>query len=327
MVSSWMNIDSTIHPHLEELRNINGVENIFLAQRDGYPITSAGVWFSANEIFGISAAASAIYAVAQRLYNNLNYALVEGEQAKFLIAAFPSNDSFFLSLTTRTNANLGAIIHSLNRCMNQIYPHLLELGSLPPLRNYTSGQEASILDRFNAQDKPLHSPNLRIGHQSLVLTNTMVTKLRALLTDFMNLLDGAHPTFISLNGGYPITPSNQLDPNTSTLCAFTFALYDTCRKVAWITKRTNVCQVLIDTGAQHHFMYNTGSSIFSTTLQKANSRLGYLRLLIPTFTTRIEETLTEAAQPFFQLKSQQPVPTNRFLESFLTCFQSHTQSS
>jgi predicted regulator of Ras-like GTPase activity (Roadblock/LC7/MglB family) len=326
MVSSWMNIDSTIRPHLEELRNINGVENTFLAQRDGYPLTSAGVWFSASEIFGISAAASAIYAVAQRLYANLNYALVEGEQAKFLIAALPDNNHFFLSLTTRTNANLGAILHSLDRCINQIYPHLVELGSLPPLRRYSSGQEASIMDRFNAQDKPLHSPSHRIGHQSLVLTNPMVMKLRALLTDFMNLLDGAHPTFISLNGGYPITPSNQLNPNTSALSAFTFALYDTCMKVAWITKRTNVCQVLIDTGAQHHFVYNTGSSIFSTTLQKANSRLGYLRLLIPTFTTRIEETLTEAAQAFLHTKAHHPVPTNRFLESFLSSFQSPTQS-
>jgi len=327
MVSSWMNIDSTIHSHLEELRNINGVENIFLAQRDGYPITSAGVWFSASEIFGISAAASAIYAVAQRLYANLNYTLVEGEQAKFLIATFPDNDHFFLSLTTRTNANLGAIIHSINQCTNQIRPHLLELGSLPPLRSYSSGQEASILDRFNAQDNPLPSLSPRIGHQSLVLTNPMVTKLRALLSDFMNLLDGAHPTFITLNGGYPITPSNQLDPNTSALSAFTFALYDTCTKVAWITKRTNVCQVLIDTGAQHHFVYNTGSSIFSTTIQKVNSRLGYLRLLIPTFTTRIEQTLIEATQPLFQPKLQQPVPTNRFLESFLASFQSNTQSS
>lgn len=321
-----MNIDSTIRPHLEELRNINGVENIFLAQRDGYPITSAGVWFSASEIFGISAAASAIYAIAHRLYANLNYALVEGEQAKFLIAAFPNNDHFFLSLTTRTNANLGAILHSLHHCTNQIHPHLLELGSFPPLRSYSSGQEGSILTRFNAQGKPLYSPSPRIGHQSLVLTNTMVTKLRALLTDFMNLLDGAHPTFISLNGGYPITPRNQLDPNTSALSAFTFALYDTCKKVGWITKRTNIYQVLIDTGAQHHFVYNTGSSIFSTTLQKANSRLGYLRILIPTFTTRIEETLTEAAQMSLQPKMHQPVPTNRFLENFLSSFQSQTQS-
>ncbi|MFX0168758.1 MAG: roadblock/LC7 domain-containing protein [Candidatus Hodarchaeota archaeon] len=322
-----MSISSTIRFHLDELRSINGVENIFLAQRDGYPITSAGVWFSNDEIFGISAAASAIYAVARRLYTNLNYALVEGEQAKFLIVAFPNNSNFFLSLTTRTNVNLGAIIHSLHHCTTQIYPHLFELGSLPPLRSYTPGQEASILDRFKAQDKPLHSPSPRISHQSLVLTNSMVTKLRALLSDFMNLLDGAHPTFISLNGGYPITPKNQLDPNISALSAFTFALYDTCKKVGWITKRTNIYQVVIDSGPQHHFIYNTGSSIFSTTLQKVNSRLGYLRLLIPTFTTRIEETLTEATQPVLQPQAHQPIPTNRFLEGFLSPFQPPTQSS
>lgn len=320
-----MNTEVEIQSHLDRLRDIHGVENIFLAQRDGYPITSSGVWFSSDEIFGISAAASAIYAVARRLYKSLNYALVEGEQAKFLIAAFPENNHFFLSLTTRTNANLGSILHSLHQCTKRIYPHLLEAESLPPLRSYSTGQEASILERFNAQDKPLHSPSPQIKHQSLVLTDSMVVKLRALLTDFMNLLDGAHPTFVSLAGGYPIAPVNQLDPITSSISAFTFALFDTCKKVAWITKRTHIHQVLIDIGDRYHFIYNTGSGLFSTTLQKDNFRLGYLRLLIPTFTSRIEETLIEASQTFTRPTTQ--LSTNGFLDGFLSTFQSGSHST
>ncbi|MFX1319283.1 MAG: hypothetical protein ACFE9D_01335 [Promethearchaeota archaeon] len=308
-----------IQTELEQLRGIRGVENCFLAQRDGYPITSAGLWLSADEIFGISAAASAINAVARRLYSTLNYILVEGEQVKFLVVAIPENDEFFLSLTTRIHANLGVILQALSRCTQKISPHLLNAGSLPPLRRYSQDQEASIMDRFQAQEKPIHAQSPSLRSLALVLTKSMMVKLRALLVDFTNLMDGAHPTFISLNGGYPIAPENQLGYSTSSLSAFTYALYDTCRKVAWITKRTSINQITIDIGSHHHFIYNTGTGIFSTTLQKSNCRLGYLRLLIPTYTTRIEETLTEASQTFEKPKIQQPM--NRFLNGFFSTFQ------
>ena len=82
--------------------------------------------------------------------------------------------------------------------------------------------------------------------------------------------------------------------------------------------------VTIDIGEKHHFIYKAGSGLFSTTLQKGNCRLGYLRLLIPTFTSRIEETLQEAVLAFSQPQNQQPL--NRFLEGFLSSFQSQAFS-
>ena len=317
-----MEVESEIQSELEILRSINGVDNSFLSQRDGYPITSAGLWLSPDEIFGISAAASAINAVARRLHSSLNYVLVEGDQSKFLVVVFPNNDDYFLSLTTRTNANLGVILQSLQKSTVRILPHLLNAGDLPPLRSYSHKQEASIMNRFHAQEKPIHSPSPIIRSSSLVLTESLVIKLRALLADFTNLMDGAHPTFISLNGGYPIAQTNHLDPTTSGVSAFTFALYDTCRKVAWITKRTAIHQVTIDLDSQHHFIYNTGTGIFSTTLQKGNCRLGYLRLLIPTYTNRIEKTLQEASQIKKKLHIMQPM--NRFLNGFFSSFQTQT---
>jgi predicted regulator of Ras-like GTPase activity (Roadblock/LC7/MglB family) len=319
-----LDAESRIQLELEHLRSINGVDNSFLAQCDGYPIASAGVWLSPDEIFGISAAASAIYAVARRLHRTLKYVLVEGDQVKFLVVAFPKNDDYFLSLTTRTQANLGVILQSLQQCTPNISPLLLQAGTLPPLRSYSNGQEASILNRFKTQDKPIHSSSASIRSLSLILTEPMVVKLRALLADFTNLLDGAHPTFISLHGGYPIAPLNHMSPSTSFMSAFTFALYDTCRKVAWITKRTVINQVMVDLGSQHHFIYNTGTSIFSTTLQKGNCRLGYLRLLIPTYTARIEETLQQASHAIDQRPLKQPM--NRFLNGFFSSFQTSTLS-
>lgn len=307
-----------IHSQLQEMRNIKGVENIFLAQRDGYPIRSAGVWFSPNEIFGVAAAAAAIFAVAHRLYKTLNYALVEGDQVKFLIATVPEDTRYFLSLTTRITVNLGAIFHRIRHCTQNIYPHLQENAQLPPLRNFNEDETRSILNRFDSQNKQQVTPSAPLIPKSLVLSESLVTKLRALLSDFSGLLGGTHTTFISLNGGYPIAPPKELDSITSTLSAFTYALFDTCRKVAWLTKRTRIDQVTIDFGAQHHFIYSAGSGIFSTTLDKNHHRLGFLRLLIPTYTTRIKETLEEAMHT--PVRTQTTQPLNRFLEGFLSTF-------
>ena len=126
----------------------------------------------------------------------------------------------------------------------------------------------------------------------------------------------------SLIYGYPIAQNNHLNPATSGMSAFTFALYDTCRKVAWITKKAAIQQVTIDLDSQHHFIYNTGTGIFSTTLQKGNCRLGYLRLLIPTYISRIEETLQEASQAKEKPHLMQPM--NRFLTGFFSSFQTQT---
>jgi len=83
--------------HLQSIKSVPGVENSVLVQRDGYPISSSGVWLSENEIFGLSSSAAAILSVAQRLHEDLYYVLIEGERSKFLLATLPRAVNYFIT--------------------------------------------------------------------------------------------------------------------------------------------------------------------------------------------------------------------------------------
>jgi predicted regulator of Ras-like GTPase activity (Roadblock/LC7/MglB family) len=152
-----------------------------------------------------------------------------------------------------------------------------------------------------------------VSSQSIVLTEARVAELKGLLADFQNLVSGASSTFISLTGGYPIALTGHSDANHGTRCAYTFSLFDTCKKIAWLTKRMGIDQVTIDYGKNHHFIYNAGQGIFSTTLDKAQVRLGFLRLMIPTFTVRIRDVLHQAAQTPDEPTLRPPV--DQFIET------------
>ncbi len=290
------------------------MENAFLSQKDGHPITSVGVWLSQDEIFGMSAAASAIYAVASRLHESHSYILVEGERAKFLIAALKGNPNFFLALTMRPKVNLGSLFQFVNHCTQNITHLLKEEDNIPPLRSYSSTQAESVTSGFKTTaSSSLPSPTSTISSQSIILTEDKVAELNELLADFHNLVSGASSSFISLAGGYPVALAGLSGADQGTLCAYTFSLFDTCKKIAWLTKRMGIDQVTIDYGKNHHFIYNAGQGIFSTTLDKAEVRLGFLRLMIPTFTVRIREALYQASQTPDEPKLRPPI--DQFIET------------
>ncbi len=74
-----MDLREKIKIHLEQIKQLKGVENAVLTQRDGNPIQSTGVWFSKNEIFNVSSATSAIFNVGIHLHpKDLKYILIEG---------------------------------------------------------------------------------------------------------------------------------------------------------------------------------------------------------------------------------------------------------
>ena len=118
-----------IKNNLEQIKQIRGVENVVLTQRDGNPIQYCGVWLSKEEIFNVSAATSAIYNCALKLYSGkLKYLLIEGGKAKIILTPLKNygtetinkiisaqnlqgnNDEFYIAITTHSNVNLGGIL-------------------------------------------------------------------------------------------------------------------------------------------------------------------------------------------------------------------------
>ena len=65
-----MDLKEKIGLHLDQIKQLKGVENAVLTQRDGNPIQSTGVWFSKDEIFNVCSAASAIFNVGIHLHPN-----------------------------------------------------------------------------------------------------------------------------------------------------------------------------------------------------------------------------------------------------------------
>ena len=131
-----MNLQEKIKIHLDQIKQLKGVETAVLTQRDGNPIQSAGVWFSKDEIFNVCSAASAIFNVGIHLHPiDLKYILIEGKKAKILIAPLNSplhfslnkileqqgilnnNHEFFIAITAQPNVNLGGIFLQNNECL------------------------------------------------------------------------------------------------------------------------------------------------------------------------------------------------------------------
>src|SRR4030043_1724510 len=151
-----MSLTEQIRSTLEQIKMVKGVENAVLTQKDGNPIQSAGVWLSKDEIFGVCAAASAIYNVGVHLHTSeLKYILIEGKKSKILIAPLKDSDpnssidrilqlqgrskavdDFFIAISTQPQINLGGIFLQTRDSLKKMRRVLATSGEsfLPPLR-------------------------------------------------------------------------------------------------------------------------------------------------------------------------------------------------
>jgi predicted regulator of Ras-like GTPase activity (Roadblock/LC7/MglB family) len=168
-----MTLKEKIGNHLDQIKNLKGVENVVLTQRDGNPIQSSGVWFSKDEIFSVSSATSAIYNIGIHLHpDDLKYILIEGKKAKILIAPlknsynsplnrlleeqgiFEDDNEFFIAITTLPNVNLGGIFLQTSESLTKIKRTLITSGESfkPPLIEFDSEQVKQMMESFNVKE-------------------------------------------------------------------------------------------------------------------------------------------------------------------------------
>lgn len=287
------NFQDKIRFHLQTIKAVPGVENTVLVQRDGYPITSIGVWLSENEIYGVSSAAAAIISVAKRLHTNLGYVLIEGERSKFLLATLPRASNYFITATTQTNTNLGAIFLQVDRAILQLDQVLLNEDFVPPLRTFQENQRQVIRQAFNVREgeQALGSA----GTINLSITNGAAAQITNIVNDFLSTIPSARTGQVCLEGGYLIPTERFADGAKIRNTTLTYTLFDTSRKVAQLIKRTGIVQVLCDYGNEQHFIYRLVGGLFSTIIKKDTTRLGLLRLIIPNFISEIESVLQNAS--------------------------------
>lgn len=297
-----------VRSHLQNIKAVAGVENAVLVQRDGYPITSSGVWLSEKEIFGVCSASAAILSVAGRLHKDLAYVLIEGERSKFLLATLPKATNYFLTTTTQSRINLGAILLQLERAIADLDKALGDEELVPPLRAFGNSQKDAIYHAFSVRDS--QQQLWSAGAVSLSITVSAASRIGGIIQDFLAAIPSALTGVVCLEGGYLIPSQRFSDDARARNSTLTYTLFDTSRKVAQLVKRTRIVQVLCDCNREQHFIYGLTGGLFSTVISKDTTRLGLLRLVIPNYIAEIEEVLQEA--PLARIPS---LDLNGFLEA------------
>lgn len=312
-----MTIKERIGNHLDQIKNLKGVENVVLTQRDGNPIQSSGVWFSKDEIFSVSAATSAIYNIGIHLHpKELKYILIEGKKAKILIAPlknsydsplnkileeqgiFEDNNEFFIAITTLPTVNLGGIFLQTGNSLMKIKRTLITSGESfkPPLIEFNSNQVQKMMENFNVKEDA--SKELKLSAYSLGFSEKDSYQLNKILKTFSLTLPDLKCSFLTLEGGFIASKIIKKElfwvNSIETIAAMSFSLFQTSNRCAWLLKKMQVNTILLDCESNFQFIYGLDKGIFSSHIDKGKFKLGLLRLIIPQYANKLNQLIKKA---------------------------------
>ncbi len=314
-----MDLKEKIGIHLDQIKQLKGVENAVLTQRDGNPIQSSGVWFSKDEIFNVSSATSAIFNVGIHLHpNDLKYILIEGRKAKILIAPLNSpihyslnnliieqgildnRHEYFIAITAQPDTNLGGIFLQTGECLKNIKTSLITSGESfkPPLIQFDDQKIQNIIQGFNIKEND--DLDCKLSPFSLSFSERISIELRKVLNNFNTAVPDLKYAYITIEGGFIASkiqkshefPMYQLD----SVSAMSYSLFQTANRCAWLLKKMNADSILLDCESSYQFIYGLGKSIFSTEIGKSRQRLGLIRLILPQFSKKINNLIKEASE-------------------------------
>ena len=314
-----MQLNEKIGIYLDQIKQIKGVENAVLTQRDGNPIQSTGVWFSKDEIFNVSSATSAIFNVGIHLHpKDLKYILIEGRKAKILIAPLNSpihnslnrilesqgvlddKHEFFIAITAQPNINLGGVFLQTSECLRKIKTSLITSGESfkPPLIQFNSQKVQNIIEAFNVKEN--EEIDFKLSPFSLSFSKPISSKLSKVLSNISVTVPDMKFAFVTIEGGFIASRLlNNYDVNTDKLdkiSAMSYSLFQTANRCAWLLKKMHAESILLDCQHSFQFIEGLGKAIFSTVIGKIRQKLGLIRLILPQFTNRINNLVKEASE-------------------------------
>jgi len=314
-----MQLNEKIGIHLDQIKQIKGVENAVLTQRDGNPIQSTGVWFSKDEIFNVSSATSAIFNVGIHLHpRDLKYILIEGKKAKILIAPLNSpvqtslnrilelqgilddKHEYFIAITAQPNINLGGIFLQTSECLRKIKTSLITSGESfkPPLIQFNREKIQNIIEGFNVKENA--EVNFKLAPFSLSFSEIISLELRKSLKTMSAAIPDLNYAFVTIEGGFIASKllkraelsSEKLDK----ISAMSYSLFQTANRCAWLLKKMNAESILLDCKDSFQFIDGLGKAIFSTVIGKVRQKLGLIRLILPQFKKKINHLLEDASE-------------------------------
>ncbi|MHA1835922.1 MAG: roadblock/LC7 domain-containing protein [Candidatus Odinarchaeia archaeon] len=305
------NPSELLKAYLQNIKNINGVENVVLTQRDGFPINSAGVWLSQKEIFNVSSAASAIYAVAEDItHQELKNILVEGSNAKIFLTPLPKTKEYFITLTTKNRANLGAIYVEAKNSVELLQKILIDSGLdlKPPLRDYGEAEIKEILENFSLKEQEEQA--LSIDNFNFTINDSTILEINSFIKTIIKSVPEIDSVLIALNGGHLLSSFSKDDTEIDkSLAVMVYTLYDTANRVFWVLKKSFIERILCESDRYLLFVYGLKDAVLSINVRKKTGiRIGLLRILFSSYVkgfnnifNKIKRTPTEL--PIFDFGS------------------------
>jgi predicted regulator of Ras-like GTPase activity (Roadblock/LC7/MglB family) len=306
---------NNVKNNLTQIKQVRGVENVVLTQRDGNPIQYSGIWLSKKEIYNVSASTSAIYNCALKLYaSKLKYLLIEGDKAKIFISPLKNygsetinriidaqhlqgnSNEFYVAITTQPHVNLGGIILKIRESLIEIKKALILSGESfqPPLRHFSRTQINSLVN--NSDVKEEIEMKTSIPFFSAEINTELSYNLDLTLSNFAKHILELKSSFIALEGGFIISKikrENNSIFDLDTQATMCYSLLSTAENCAWMLKKMHVKSILMECTDSFHFINKIGKNIFSTHITKGRQKLGLLRLILPRYTKKIEKFMEE----------------------------------
>jgi len=314
-----MHLNEKLGIHLDQIKQLKGVENAVLTQRDGNPIQSAGVWFSKDDIFNISSATSAIFNVGIKLHpNDLKYILIEGKKAKILIAPLNSpihyslnrilehqgiidhKHEFFITITSQPNINLGGMFIQANEYLKKIKMALITTGESfkPPLIQFDDQRIQSLLQSFKVKENKFL--NFEVTSFSLNLSESISVELRKLLNTVSIAIHDLKFAYITIEGGYLasklLKQNENKEEELDNISVMSYSLFQTANRCAWLLKKMTADSILLDCEDRFQFIYGMEKTIFGAEVGKSRQKLGLIRLVLPQFSTKARDLIKQASE-------------------------------
>lgn len=290
--SGAIELTEDLNETLQNIKMIIGVENVVLIQKDGYPLASAGVWFSKEEVFAVASSTCAIFGVAKLIHGDFKYLLMESETSKVFLASLPNNPDYFLTITTAPRVNLAALFIEMRDSMFHISYILRQHieGRLPPLRSYSTDETQKVLGGFSVVEG--NTPTYSTNRSMISLDRSQALALRAILRQVHDSISDIESVFLSLSGGVRVS----LDGFTSDrLAAMSFALHDASERVVRTLRNTSLQTVLCETENNRHFIYAVPNGVFSLWVNRDGQKLGLMRLLLKHYITETRRILSSTS--------------------------------
>ncbi|MEM4734423.1 MAG: roadblock/LC7 domain-containing protein, partial [Candidatus Thorarchaeota archaeon] len=245
---------------LQNIKQIAGVENVVLVQKDGVPIASAGVWFTKSEVFAVASSTCAIFGAAKTIHRDFKYVLMESETSKVFLASLPNDSDCFLTITTAPRVNLAALFIEMKNGLSRISYLLRDRveNQRTPLRSYSTDEVRRILAGFSISEG--HKSESSIPRVAISLDRSQSIALRDILRQVYENIPDITVAFLALNGGVRVS----LDGFTNDrLAAMSFALYDASHRVVRTLRNSPLQSVLCETSRIRHMIYSVPNGVFS----------------------------------------------------------------